>query len=80
LGDGCVPENHIILLNHYKYIATGFLNKTDGKNYVQLGCVLRTIQEWDADFWNNPNEFKEGTPEGNKRFVVYQKIKKFLEG
>jgi len=42
--------------------------------------VLRTIQEWDADFWNNPNEFKEGTPEGNKRFVVYQKIKKFLEG
>jgi len=83
LGDGCklgyrCELGDIIIPNGYKYIARGYLNTSNGLNYVQLGCYLRTIQEWDADFWNNPDEFTEGTDQGNVRWNVFNQIKTFL--
>ena len=78
-GDSFEISNHIILLNTYKYIARGYFNKTDKNNYVQLGCYLRTIQEWENDFWNNRDEFPEGSPQGTLRWNAFLLIKNFLE-
>ena len=77
-GDGFQISNHIILPNSYKYIARGYLNEIDKKHYIQLGCYLRTIDEWDGDFWNNNDEFPEGSESGNLRFETFNKIKKYL--
>ena len=77
-GFGFQISNHIILPNSYKYIARGYFNEIDKKHYIQLGCYLRTIDEWDGDFWNNNDEFPEGSEPGNLRFETFNKIKKYL--
>jgi len=48
--------------------------------YVQLGCYLRTVQEWEHDFWNNPQEFTDpSAPESKKRIFAFNIAKQWLE-
>jgi hypothetical protein len=52
----------------------------DGINRIRMGCFLRTVAEWDNDFWNNPNEFpNNGTVESELRWYAYQFAKKWIE-
>lgn len=79
-GNNFEPTNVIECPNHYKYIARGFHNLIDGKNYVQLGCYCRKVEDWENDFWNNPNEFQnDGSERSESRKRVYVRIKAFLE-
>jgi acetyltransferase-like isoleucine patch superfamily enzyme len=64
------------LMNEYKYHVSGF--KIDGEIIIQMGCFTRLLKEWEDDFWNNPDEFKEGTPEGNDRLRAFNKIKTIM--
>lgn len=64
----------------YRYNAFMYLNEMDGKWWIQLGCYLRTIEEWDADFWNNPSEFpNDGSERSNDRLRVFTALKTMSE-
>jgi len=45
---------------------------------VRLGCYDRTVEEWDANFWNNTDEFPAKSPKGQNRRMVYEFIKTWL--
>ena len=66
-------------MNLYKYVVSAYRNK-DGKDTIQLGCYLRLREEWDADFWNNPNEFPDnGSGASNARLRAYKTACFFLD-
>jgi hypothetical protein len=45
-----------------------------------MGCYLRTRAEWDADFWNNPNEFLDHeSKESQARLRAYKVACYFLD-
>jgi hypothetical protein len=69
-------EGIIFIQSSYPYLSYGFKHKN--KNYVRLGCYCRTIEEWDADFNNNPNEFPEGSPQLAVRKFIYECMKNWL--
>jgi carbonic anhydrase/acetyltransferase-like protein (isoleucine patch superfamily) len=64
------------LINEYKYHVSGFV--VDGEIIIQMGCFTRSLKEWENDFWNNNNEFREGTPEGDDRLRAFNKIKSIM--
>jgi hypothetical protein len=45
---------------------------------VRLGCHDRTIEEWDADFWNNDKEFPKNSPQGKNRWFIYTCYRQWL--
>lgn len=63
----------ISIQSSYPYLSFGF--KFENKNYVRLGCHCKTIEEWDADFNNNPSEFPEGSPQMAVRKFIYECMK-----
>ena len=67
------------ITNGYKYPANAYHNDRDGKDYVRLGCFIRTIEEWEKDFNNNSNEFPPESKEWLKRRAVYEFLKRCLE-
>ena len=47
---------------------------------VQLGCFTRTRKEWEADFWNNNNEFPNNNSEKSKaRLRAFKMCCTFLD-
>ena len=45
-----------------------------------MGCYTQTVEEWDKDFWNNPNEFPNNGDEDSKmRLFAYETAKKWFE-
>ena len=83
VGDGAqitTGRNVVHMPSAYRYNAFMYFNETDNKWWVQLGCHLRTIEEWDADFWNNPSEFpNNGSEKSNDRLRVYTALKTMSE-
>ena len=58
LGDGCrLGDTPFYALGLYKYHVCTYWNENIG--IIQLGCCVRTVEEWEADFWNNPSEFTD---------------------
>ena len=54
--------------------------KKDGTQMIQLGCFLRTRQEWDANFWNNDKEFpNDGSERSEARLRAYKTACFFLD-
>lgn len=69
----------IALTGLYKYIVIPFISE-DGRKYVKMGCFTRTIEEWDADFWNNDKEFpNDGSEKSNLRLFAYETAKRWFE-
>jgi len=62
--------------SQYPYQSYGYY--CDGKKRVRLGCYDRTIEEWDADFWNNESDFPKDSPQGKNRFMIYTFLKTWL--
>jgi hypothetical protein len=60
----------------YNYQSYGYSHNNELR--VRLGCLDRTIEEWDADFWNNEKEFPKDSPQGNNRFMIYTFMKTWL--
>ena len=57
----------------YLYHAGLFQDEATGLWHLQLGCYTRPLSEWEADFWNNPNEFpNDGSEKSAARWNVFQ--------
>ena len=63
----------------YKYVVVPFISE-DGESYVKMGCYIRTVKEWDKDFWNNPGEFKNDKSfDSELRLAAYKTAKKWIQ-
>ena len=63
----------------YKYLTIPFVTE-EGEKRICLGCCNRSLQEWESDFWNNPNEFpNNGNPESVARLFAFETAKRWLE-
>jgi NDP-sugar pyrophosphorylase family protein len=74
---GITIRQIIHVCNAYKYHASAYY--FEGVLFVQLGCFTRTKEEWEADFWNNDEEFPKGSEQGQKRIEAFRKICKMAE-
>jgi hypothetical protein len=61
---------------NYEYHVSGYL--VDGEIIIQMSCFTRTLQEWEDDFWNNDEEFPEGSPQGRERLRAFNKMKAIM--
>jgi len=69
----------IVFTGIYKYIAMPIITEDD-KTYVKLGCHLRTVEDWEKDFWNNPNEFPDdNSVKSQLRVLAFETCKKWIE-
>ena len=69
----------IVITGLYNYVVIPFISE-DNKKYVKMGCYTRAVDEWDADFWNNPNEFPNDRSEKSKlRLFAYETAKRWFE-
>lgn len=66
----------MLIQNSYPYQCYAYIHNNESR--VRLGCYDRTIEEWDADFWNNNKEFPEGSPLGQIRKLNYETLKNWL--
>jgi uncharacterized protein YjbI with pentapeptide repeats len=69
----------IVFTGIYKYIAMPIIAEDD-KKYIKLGCYLRSVEEWEKDFWNNNNEFpNDNSIKSQLRVLAFETCKKWLE-
>jgi len=62
----------------YRYHVCAYWH--NGKGIIQLGCFVRTVDEWKADFWNNPSEFTyHDAPESKRRLFAFKMAKMWLK-
>lgn len=51
----------------------------EDKHYVKLGCHLRSVDDWDSDFWNNDKEFPNNGDQVSKdRLFTFEVCKKWI--
>jgi len=74
-----LPESHLEIPNGYQYIARCYYEQNSQQWYIQLGCQLRTLDEWESDFWNNPDGFPNDNSEKSlRRLQTYNNLKKWI--
>jgi len=61
--------------NFYKYKAMLYIDENTKKPVIQLGCFVRFLEDWESDFYNNDNEFPEGSPEAELRLSLFNLMK-----
>jgi len=45
-----------------------------------MGCYVRKVSEWEADFWNNENEFpNDNSEKSNLRLFAFETAKRWFE-
>jgi len=63
----------------YAYIVIPYITEQDEKR-VKMGCHDRSLQEWEADFWNNPNEFpNNGSQKSQMRLMAFNTAKAWFD-
>ena len=63
----------------YRYVVIAIVSET-GDKYVKMGCHLRTVEEWEADFWNNNREFpNDGRKASQLRLLAYNTAKEWFK-
>lgn len=69
----CIKIRCAALFNGiYKYPAMPIIAE-DGTQWIKLGCFTRSVGDWEADFWNNPEEFpNDGDSASKDRWSAYQ--------
>ena len=78
LGKGKV-KTFAVFTGIYQYTAIPCILET-GECRVKMGCHDRSVAEWDADFWNNNDEFpNNGSVKSNLRVIAYDTAKKWIE-
>ena len=76
---GVKIKKAIVLTGLYKYVVIPFISE-DGKKYIKMGCYVRTLEEWESDFWNNTKEFpNDGSEKSKLRLFAYETAKKWFE-
>jgi len=75
IGSGAEVGKHITITGGYKYTASSYRDENTGIWYIQLGCFLRSVDEWESNFWNNNNEFpNNGSEDSQARWNTYQSL------
>jgi hypothetical protein len=64
-------------MNAYQYHVSGYIIK--GDIIIQMGCFTRSLADWQKDFWNNNDEFPEGSPQGALRLAAFNRVIKIME-
>ena len=63
IGYNCAIESDVAVSMFigklYRYCV--FVRIEKEKTFIKLGCFDRTIEDWDADFYNNDREFPRGS-------------------
>ena len=78
IGDITIKKA-MVINGLYKYLMMPMIAE-DGKEYVKLGCHLRSVEEWEKDFWNNNNEFPDdNSVKSQLRVLAFETAKKWLE-
>jgi len=63
----------------YLYYIIAYITETN-EHRVKMGCHDRSVTEWDADFWNNNNEFPNDVSfKSKQRLLAYNFAKQWLE-
>ena len=76
---GAEIKTAIVFTGLYLYVVIPYITEENVKR-VKMGCYDRTIEEWDADFWNNDKEFpNNGSFISNQRLLAYQTAKQWLQ-
>lgn len=79
-GNNFSIEKHTVIPNGYAYISRSYFEINTQKWYIQMGCYLRTLEEWENDFWNNPKEFpNDGSPESIARLKTFELHKEIIK-
>lgn len=56
----------------YTYVCSPRIH-ADNTQWVQMGCHLRTRENWEKDFWNNPKEFpNDNSEKSNNRMLAFK--------
>ena len=77
--DNIIIKKAMVIHGLYKYLTMPIIAE-DGKYYIKLGCHLRSVEEWENDFWNNNNEFPDdGSIKSHLRVLAFETAKKWLE-
>ena len=77
--NGIKIKKTIVITGLYDYITMPIIAE-DGKHWVKLGCHLRTVEDWEKDFWNNNNEFpNDNSVKSQLRVLAFETAKKWLE-
>ena len=64
---------------HYRYVVEAQVSEDDSI-LIRLGCHTRTLEEWEANFWNNDKEFpNDGSESSELRLNAYNFAKKWAE-
>jgi hypothetical protein len=62
----------------YRYLVIPYITE-ENEMRVKMGCYDRSLAEWDADFWNNDNEFpNNGSYESECRLMAFNTAKQWL--
>lgn len=86
IGDGCkigdeceIDKSPFYATGLYKYHVSAHYNQ--GVPYIQMGCFLRTLKEWQKDFWNNTQEFPNDPDNigSQKRLFAFSIAKKWIQ-
>lgn len=60
------------LVGLYRYVCSPRIH-SDGEQWVQMGCHLRTRKDWESDFWNNEIEFpNDGNIKSKRREFAFK--------
>jgi len=69
----------IVFTGLYKYIVIPYITE-EGVKRVKMGCHNRTLEEWENDFWNNPNEFPNNdSVDSNLRLMAFNTAKEWFK-
>ena len=70
--------NSFFAVNIYDYPCGAWIENRG--EIIQLGCFTRTRKEWEADFWNNDDEFPNDNSEKSKaRLRAFKMCCNFLD-
>jgi len=63
------------LYNYWVFVAI-----TDAGTFIRMGCKWLSIEEWEANFWNNNSEFpNDGSRKSNMRLAAYNFAKEWIK-
>ncbi len=78
-GEKITIKKATVITGLYKYIVMPIIAK-DGTEYVKMGCYIRTVKDWNKDFWNNKSEFPNSKVlKSQLRVLAYKTAKAWLK-
>ena len=76
---GAKIKTAIVFTGLYDYIVIPYITEENIKR-VKMGCYNRSLEEWEADFWNNDCEFpNNGSVKSRCRLMAFETAKAWFK-